>query len=126
MRDDQRLLENFALRVAAADPGRVRERRLEHPRGLEILAPSERRRPQAKGRSDRPRRQATVLGEAIEPADSTLQFVVVPGRGPGEGRVEIGEGETGPGKVPPRLRGDLDPLLVDRWVCSIKLPAPQE
>ena len=51
---------------------------------------------------------------------------MVLGRGFRKGSMEIGKGQTGPGKMPAGMRSDLDPLFVDRWGRLVQLPASQE
>jgi hypothetical protein len=109
--EDQRVLEDLALRVASANSGQVGERRFEQPHGLAAFAAGEGSGAGAQRGRNIARREAAVLGEAMQPADPPLQEFVIAGRCFGKGRMQIGEGETGVREMPARVCGDLAPLL---------------
>src|SRR6516225_11802391 len=126
MGDDQRVLEDLALRVTAADPGEIDERHFKQMCGVRIVATAERRRGRARSGCYFAGRQAPVTGEAAQSGDAHLQTVEVSGSGFGEGGVKIGKGEAGVRKMPPRMRSDLGPCLVERRGHVIEAPAPKK
>ncbi len=84
--------------MTSANPGQVGEPRFEQPRGLGVCAA---------GEGSTARREATVLDEVLQSTDPSLHEFVIAGRCFGKGRMQIGEGETGLGKMPARVCGDL-------------------
>jgi len=124
--DDQRVFENLALRVTAADPRQVGECRFEDLRSLGIVAVAERRYTCAQSGCHLARRQAAVTGQALQPVDAGLQTVVVAGRGLGKSDVDIGKAETGMREMPPRMGGHLGPFLVESRTHVVEPPPPQK
>ena len=114
MSDDQGILEDLALGVAAADPRQLDERWLEHSRRLGVVATAERRSTRRKSGCDFAWRQAAIPVEALQPRDAALHASFVTGGGFCESGVEIGKGETSVREMPPRMRRHLVPFLVER------------
>src|SRR5437773_2730885 len=69
--NDQRILEDLALRMAAADPWQIVERCLEQTCRLGVVAAAERRRTRAERGCYFARRQPAVTGEALQADDAT-------------------------------------------------------
>jgi hypothetical protein len=126
IREDQRVLEDLALRVTAADPGQLGNRRFEYSGGFCIVAVGEGGCSGAQGGRYLPRRQATVRNEPTQSGKALLQPIGVARCRFGKAGVEISEGEAGPGKVPTCMCGDLGPLILERRCCAVEPPAPEK
>ena len=114
IRDDQRVLEDLALRVTAADPGQLDNRRFENSSGFCIVAAGEGGCSGAQCGRYLSGRQATVRYKPTKSGEALLQPTGITRRRFGKAGVEIREGEAGSGKVPARMRGDLGPLMLER------------
>jgi hypothetical protein len=110
--NDQGILKDLALSVAAANPRQVDERRFEHSRRLGVVTAAERRSTRRKSGCDLAWRQAAILVEALQPCDASLHASFVTGRGFCESGVEIGKSEAGAREMALCMRHDLGPFVM--------------
>ena len=101
--EDQRVLENLALRVTTPDPGQIDQRRFEDFCGLGVVTAAKRRHTRAQSRCHFAWRQVAVAGQALQSGDAGKQTVVVAGPGLGKSREEIGKDETGVQEISPGM-----------------------
>jgi hypothetical protein len=114
--DDQRILEDLALRVATADPRQVVECCLQQTDRLRVVAATECRRTRAESGRYFARRQAAVAGEALQFANAAPDAIVIADRGFRQRSMDIGKGEAGARKMLSRMRGDLSPTISQQRV----------
>ena len=86
--EDQRVLEDLALRVTSANPGQVGERRFEQPRGLGVCTAGEGSGAGAQRGRNIAHREAAVPGEVVQSTDPPLHELIIADRCFGKGRMQ--------------------------------------
>src|SRR6266478_9638165 len=112
--NDQRVLDDLALRVAPPDPRQIVKRCFQQTCRLRAIAAAEPRQAGAEISGGFSRRQTAVTSQALQPGDAAPDAVFIADRGFGQCGMEIGKGKAGAREMLARMGRDLGPFSRDR------------
>ncbi|MFD1960588.1 hypothetical protein ACFSHP_19210 [Novosphingobium panipatense] len=123
--NEKRVLDHFALGVAAPDPREIHRHRFEDVHASRIVAFGKGQRGAADGGDDRARADRPFGDQFVQRGETATERRAVAGRRFEQRHVRIDESMAGLGKDPPRIVGRILPQSFGNGV-AIGLQSPEQ